>query len=314
MRYDLSIVQLRETAAQFRASLPVPSALQLCVETDTGRAFSGDGATVITGLQDLKLTGEDRKHADLVWDQMRLGDGRDEVGEGAEPGDPVVFAPGIAYTFNTDQTSDPAAGTFRFNNGNILGATEMYVHKTDASANTHDQSGWFNLMTSGVAKVFCESGNVLTLSVTRMTVTSDVYTFSIARTSGAKPTSNENCYVDFVPDAPGVREWVAMLSQDGGATDPTITVLKNSLGTDISYERFNTGIYQPVLSVPSYFTSITPALEVASGTLACNGNFGVATIAPAGLTISTQDIDVTAGTADLADGMLANTLVRISHT
>ena len=234
MSYDLSIVQLRETAAQFRASLPVPLASQLCIEVDTGRAFVGDGATVITSLLDLKLTGEERTHADLVWDQMRLGDGRDEVGEGAEPGAPVVFAPGIAYTFNTDQTSDPAAGTFRFNNGNILGATEMYIHKTDASANTHDQSGWFNLMTSGVAKVFCESGNVLTLSVTRMTVTSDVYTFSIARTSGAKPTSNENCYVDFMPDAPGVRVIQGTITQDGGANAPTITLVKNSSVADIS--------------------------------------------------------------------------------
>lgn len=231
MSYDLSIVQLRETAAQFRASLPVPSASQLCIEVDTGRAFSGDGATVITSLLDLKLTGEERTHADLVWDQMRLGDGRDEVGEGAEPGDPVVFAPGIAYTFNTDQTSDPAAGTFRFNNGNILGATEMYVHKTDASANTHDQSGWFNLMTSGVAKVFCESGNVLTLSVTRMTVTGDVYTFSIARTSGAKPTSNENCYVDFVPDAPGVRVYSATITTEGDPT-PSVTGESNGLIAD----------------------------------------------------------------------------------
>ena len=248
MSYDLSIVQLRETAAQFRASLPVPSALQLCVETDTGRAFSGDGATVITSLLDLKLTGEERTHADLVWDQMRLGDGRDEVGEGAEPGDPVVFAPGIAYTFNTDQTSDPAAGTFRFNNGNILGATEMYVHKTDASANTHDQSGWFNLMTSGVAKVFCESGNVLTLSVTRMTVTGDVYTFSIARTSGAKPTSNENCYVDFVPDAPGVIAYEAHFNQKGTA-NPTLTVITDSFGEAVSFVRASQGTY--TLTIPS---------------------------------------------------------------
>ena len=243
MSYDLSIVQLRETAAQFRASLPVPSASQLCIEVDTGRAFSGDGATVITSLLDLKLTGEERTHADLVWDQMRLGDGRDEVGEGAEPGDPVVFAPGIAYTFNTDQTSDPAAGTFRFNNGNILGATEMYVHKTDASANTHDQSGWFNLMTSGVAKVFCESGNVLTLSVTRMTVTSDVYTFSIARTSGAKPTSNENCYVDFVPDAPGVRAGIFDTSQSG--TDaPVLVAAKSSLAAAPTATYIGAGQYE----------------------------------------------------------------------
>lgn len=255
MRYDLSIVQLRETAAQFRASLPVPSALQLCVETDTGRAFSGDGATVITSLLDLKLTGEERTHADLVWDQMRLGDGRDEVGEGAEPGDPVVFAPGIAYTFNTDQTSDPAAGTFRFNNGNILGATEMYVHKTDASANTHDQSGWFNLMTSGVAKVFCESGNVLTLSVTRMTVTSDVYTFSIARTSGAKPTSNENCYVDFVPDAPGVRVYEAHFRQVGTSA-PTLTVVKDSFGESISFTRSTNGIFPVVIPSIADLTTI----------------------------------------------------------
>ena len=243
MSYDLSIVQLRETAAQFRASLPVPLASQLCIEVDTGRAFVGDGATVITSLLDLKLTGEERTHADLVWDQMRLGDGRDEVGEGAEPGAPVVFAPGIAYTFNTDQTSDPAAGTFRFNNGNILGATEMYVHKTDGSANTYDQSGWFNLMTSGVAKVFCESGNVLTLSVTRMTVTSDVYTFSIARTSGAKPTSNENCYVDFVPDAPGVRELIVGLVQTG-TSDPVGTVIKNSYVAEEELLRTDTGAYR----------------------------------------------------------------------
>lgn len=243
MSYDLSIVQLRETAAQFRASLPVPSASQLCIEVDTGRAFAGDGATVITSLLDLKLTGEERTHADLVWDQMRLGDGRDEVGEGAEPGDPVVFAPGIAYTFNTDQTSDPAAGTFRFNNGNILGATEMYVHKTDGSANTYDQSLWFNLMTSGVAKVFCESGNVLTLSVTRMTVTSDVYTFSIARTSGAKPTSNENCYVDFVPDAPGVRVAIIDITQSG--TDaPVLVEAKSSLASAPSASYGSPGVYE----------------------------------------------------------------------
>jgi hypothetical protein len=223
-------------------------------------------------------------------------------------------AAGINYVFSPD--TDPATGAigalFCFDNTSVGAATKCYV-----SILGNDSENWtkfLKLVTSGTLSIYWMNGSasmVTAFAITRMVETLNYFEFDVTHVGGQLPTGN--CYLGFVADAPGVRQWVAMLSQDGSAADPTIVILKNSLGTDVSYERSNTGIYQPVLSVPAYFTSITPAAEIASNTLVTNGSFGVA-IMDASLTISTQDVDVPGGTVTLSDGMLNNTLVRISHT
>jgi hypothetical protein len=86
MSYDLSIAQLRGTAAQLRATNATPVANRLCIETDTGKAKIGDGSTAFNSLSYTTLTGEERKLADVAYDGQVYHDANDEVGEGgAEP-------------------------------------------------------------------------------------------------------------------------------------------------------------------------------------------------------------------------------------
>ena len=77
MNYDLSIAQDRRTAAQFAASNPTPSSGQLCIETDTGWAKTGDGTTAYRLLSPFRLSGEERQSADDVYAAMGLSDSRD---------------------------------------------------------------------------------------------------------------------------------------------------------------------------------------------------------------------------------------------
>lgn len=76
MSYDLGIVQLRKTKAEFAASNPTVLAGQLCIETDTNTYTVGAGAYLsIRG--NAKLSGEERVSADDVWKAMSLADDRD---------------------------------------------------------------------------------------------------------------------------------------------------------------------------------------------------------------------------------------------
>lgn len=238
MRYDLSIVQLRETAAQFRASLPVPSALQLCVETDTGRAFAGDGTTVITALQDLKLSGEERTHADLVWDQMRLSDERDDTGDGGTPS--TTTPPGLYMAYSDDTISgDPGAGAFRFNSTSVGSITKMYVNDIDQDGTSN--VAWLGLVTSGVLKLNKGTGGQVMFSVSRMQDKSGYFEFDVEHVFGTLPAVG-NHYVDFVPDAPGVRVYRALVSQSD-TDSPQVVTLQNSLADAQGTEYEDEGIY-----------------------------------------------------------------------
>lgn len=79
MSYDLSIAQLRGTAAQLKATNDTVAAGRLCKETDTGKWKSGTGLAYNSEAYIL-LDGEEGKNADVAYDVMRLGDGRDDTG------------------------------------------------------------------------------------------------------------------------------------------------------------------------------------------------------------------------------------------
>ena len=240
MSYDLSIVQLRETAAQFRASLPVPSASQLCIEVDTGRAFSGDGATVITALQDLKLTGEERRDADLAWLGMQLSDDRDEVGSGGGGGGGTIEHDPFGYSATTNP-SGIGIGEVRFNSTTFASITKMYV--SDNDQNAVDLVAEQSIMTSGVAKLYKAGGGKLSFQVTRMVDQSGYFEYDVAPLSGTMPTVGEVCYVDFVPDAPGVRAGIFDTSQSG--TDaPVLVAAKSSLAAAPTATYIGAGQYE----------------------------------------------------------------------
>ena len=67
MSYDLTLTQLRSTAAQFIASNPVPASGVLCVETDTDVTKTGDGATAYRSLPRTQLSSDERRSADDLW-------------------------------------------------------------------------------------------------------------------------------------------------------------------------------------------------------------------------------------------------------
>lgn len=244
MRYDLSIVQLRETAAQFRASLPVPEASQLCIEVDTGRAFVGDGTTVITALQDVKLTGEERKHADLAWDNMRLSDDRDELGSG---GGGSTTPPGMCMAFNDAAVSgDPGAGAFAFNSTSIGSITKLYV--SDIDYDGASTQNWLATVNSGTAKVGKASGGSVIFNVTRMIDRSGYKEFDVQNLFGTLPSAGTH-YLDFGPTVKGVSGVQAISSNttvdsslDGyvlsvttGSSTITITLPSASTSQDVSY-------------------------------------------------------------------------------
>lgn len=262
MRYDLSIVQLRETAAQFRASLPVPSALQLCVETDTGRAFAGDGTTVITALQDLKLSGEERTHADLVWDQMRLSDERDDTGDGGTPS--TTTPPGLYMAYSDDTISgDPGAGAFRFNSTSVGSITKMYVNDIDQDGTSN--VAWLGLVTSGVLKLNKGTGGQVMFSVSRMQDKSGYFEFDVEHVFGTLPAVG-NHYVDFVPDAPGVREFNFLLT--AGVGTATIEVLRDTMTETPDVNYISTGVIRveltgafPTHKVETSFSALTKIID-----------------------------------------------------
>lgn len=84
MSYDLRIVQLRYTKAQFEATNPTVLDGQLCVETDSGVYTVGAG-TYMSIRGNATLSAQERVSADDVWNAMNLNDGRDESGGATDP-------------------------------------------------------------------------------------------------------------------------------------------------------------------------------------------------------------------------------------
>lgn len=72
MPYDLSIVQLRMTHAQFIATNPTPLDGQLCVETDTTIRKVGNGTNRYALLPAITLSGAEQEQADAVWSNTEL--------------------------------------------------------------------------------------------------------------------------------------------------------------------------------------------------------------------------------------------------
>lgn len=85
MAYDLSIAQLRDTAAQLKATNATIAAGRLCKETDAGRWKVGTGAAYNSTDYTL-LDGDEERSADDVYAAMTVSDGRDEAGSGTVTG------------------------------------------------------------------------------------------------------------------------------------------------------------------------------------------------------------------------------------
>jgi|GEM_PF-5668704 len=77
MSYDLSIIQLRGTAAQLKATNETPVSGRLCKETDLRLWKIGDGSTTYNALPYVLLDGEEGANADVAFDVVALSDSRD---------------------------------------------------------------------------------------------------------------------------------------------------------------------------------------------------------------------------------------------
>ena len=146
--------------------------------------------------------------------------------------------------FGYSSTTNPSGigiAEVRFNSTTFGSITKMYV--SDNDQNSVDLVAEQSIMTSGVAKLYKADGGKLSFQVTRMVDQSGYFEYDVAPLSGTMPTVGEVCYVDFVPDAPGVRVWNAIISQTGTG-DPSLvgSVTKDSLVGAVTLHRLDVGV------------------------------------------------------------------------
>ena len=172
-------------------------------------------------------------------------------GGGGDVTNNYFYAAGISYAFSN--STNPAAGAtpgfFCFNSATVGSITKCYVAKLG-----NDSQNWtatLALMTSGVLNVYEGTGGLTTFSVTRMVEQADWFEFDVAHKGGALPAS-QGCYVDFTPDAPGVRELIIGLVQTS-TNDPVVTVIKNSYQQEATPSRIDVGKYK--IPIPGAFTA-----------------------------------------------------------
>ena len=155
--------------------------------------------------------------------------------------------------FGYSATTNPSGigiAEVRFNSTTFGSITKMYV--SDNDQNSVDLVAEQSIMTSGVAKLYKAEGGKLSFQVTRMVDQSGYFEYDVAPLSGTMPTVGEVCYVDFVPDAPGVRELIIGLLQ-AGTSDPTDVVIKNSYQQEATPSRIDVGTYK--ITIPGAFTA-----------------------------------------------------------
>ncbi len=155
--------------------------------------------------------------------------------------------------FGYSATTNPSGigiAEVRFNSATFGSITKMYV--SDNDQNAVDLTALQGVMTSGVAKLYKAEGGKLSFQVTRMVDQSGYFEYDVLPLSGTMPTVGEVCYVDFVPDAPGVRELIIGLLQ-AGTSDPTDVVIKNSYQQAATLSRIDVGAYK--ISMPGAFTA-----------------------------------------------------------
>lgn len=146
--------------------------------------------------------------------------------------------------FGYSSTTNPSGigiAEVRFNSTTFGSITKMYV--SDNDQNSVDLVAEQSIMTSGVAKLYKNDGGKLSFQVTRMVDQSGYFEYDVVPLSGTMPTVGEVCYVDFVPDAPGVRVLIIGLVQTG-TSDPVVTLLKNSYEVDAVVSRIDVGEYR----------------------------------------------------------------------
>lgn len=134
--------------------------------------------------------------------------------------------------FGYSATTNPSGigiGEVRFNSTTFGSITKMYV--SDNDQNSVDLVAEQSIMTSGVAKLYKADGGKLSFQVTRMVDQSGYFEYDVVPLSGTMPTVGEVCYVDFVPDAPGVRVYSATITTEGDPT-PSVTGESNGLIAD----------------------------------------------------------------------------------
>lgn len=146
--------------------------------------------------------------------------------------------------FGYSATTNPSGigiAEVRFNSTTFGSITKMYV--SDNDQNAVDLIAEQSIMTSGVAKLYKAEGGKLSFQVTRMVDQSGYFEYDVAPLSGTMPTVGEVCYVDFVPDAPGVRRAVFDISQSGTDAPVIGLVGTSSLAGTPTSSYFGVGQY-----------------------------------------------------------------------
>ena len=175
------------------------------------------------------------------------------INGGGGGGDNTIEHDPFGYSATTNPSGIGIAEV-RFNSTTFGSITKMYV--SDNDQNSVDLVAEQSIMTSGVAKLYKAEGGKLSFQVTRMVDQSGYFEYDVLPLSGTMPTVGEVCYVDFVPDAPGVRVIQGTITQDGGANAPIITLVKNSSVADISAIVYgNVGDY--MVTMTGVFSSDT---------------------------------------------------------
>ena len=110
----------------------------------------------------------------------------------------------------------------------------------------------------------------------------------------------------------GVKVYRALLTQD--ATDaPVVTVLENSLGGTVVWTRASAGFYKgtlagafPLSKTQTFISQYSPSTAGDFSLFEFWGNDDAGDVR-----VTTRDVDLTANTATLTDGMLARASVKI---
>jgi hypothetical protein len=185
------------------------------------------------------------------------------INGGGGGGDNTIEHDPFGYS-DTTNPSGIGIGVVRFNSTTFGSITKMYV--SDNDQNAVDLTALQGVMTSGLAKLYKADGGNLSFQVTRMVDQSGYFEYDVAPLSGTMPTVGEVCYVDFVPDAPGVREFNFLLTTGVGTA--TIEVLRDTMTETPDVNYISTGVIRveltgafPTHKVETSFSALTKIID-----------------------------------------------------
>jgi hypothetical protein len=159
--------------------------------------------------------------------------------------------PGMSYTWDTSATDATgiANGQIRRNNATMGSVTTLYIAQNDADVNDKG-TVLATLSAGGLLYITNVAGDARSeWKVTAAVDSGTYYTLTASYLSGVEPADDQAVFVVVAPvEVTGVREYYAVLTFDGTANPPSVSVIKNSFGGTIAWSYWSIGNYAGTLT------------------------------------------------------------------